>query len=210
MNSDVRTRWIARLRAAACRTLGTDPALPAPDAFRDEEGNSLVIDEPFFAALAGIPSRSQPEDAAGDVALWCGSLAESVIRPSQTPAPLLADWSDVGTRWLTIEVFTERELCALHALWRQARIRSMPALADRCRFAAQWMLENLQPDNATNYPWAAHVLLELADDLGPEATLYADTLVHNCQVIRGKPDIRSAWILTECANELSYRAAEHS
>ena len=100
----------------------------------------------------------------------------------------------------TLEVWTETELAALHALRRLATIRHEPRWRDRALACARWHVENLQPDNATNRPWAVHLFVELGVLGGvPESELYAQTLLHNCVVSLGRPDRLSAAILLDAA-----------
>ena len=66
--------------------------------------------------------------------------------------------------------------------------------------AAEWHVQTLQPDNATNRPWAAHVFALLATRTGdPAATLHAQTLAHNCRVATGVPDRVSSLGLADAA-----------
>jgi hypothetical protein len=88
----------------------------------------------------------------------------------------------------TIEVWTDAELSAVHALWRLATDRRREDWKRRLDRAVAWHLIHTQPDNATNRPWALHVFL-LADQ--PETIHYAETLLHNCQTFTGGR-IRSA------------------
>ncbi len=60
-----------------------------------------------------------------------------------------------------------------------------------------WHIENTQPDNATNRPWALHVFL-LAGS--PEGRHYAETLLHNALVTGPEPFC--AWILMDVATWL--------
>ena len=72
--------------------------------------------------------------------------------------------------------------------------------------AARWHINELQPDNATNHPWAVHTFLILASQSpqdAPAATFHADTLLHACQIKLGTPDLVSALILLDAANTLA-------
>ncbi len=103
-----------------------------------------------------------------------------------------------------IEVWTETELASLHALWWLARLRDHEAWRERVLRAARWHLIHLQPDNATNRPWAIHLFAHLASHDGDaEAAMYAQTLLHNCQVHRGRPDEISSLILIDAAEALA-------
>ena len=214
-----RERWAARLEAVAKKTLGENPVVPDGHGFRDDRGNRLEIDGPFFAALAGARGECAP-NARTDVRLWAWLtgvepgpelrlLTQKPWPDKFTPAPLLPRQRDDEA----IEVYTDLLLCATHAAWAIAGAPGSCTALDhnavergnlrrRCVLGCGWLMHNLQPDNATNYPWAVHVLLECSDALGYEATHYAETLLHNCQVTYGKADLRSAWILWHAAGEL--------
>ena len=97
-----------------------------------------------------------------------------------------------------IEVWTETELAAVHAAWSLG-----PEWRTEARRAAAWLVDNIQPDNATNRPWGVHVFASLAHESGgAQYELYAQTLLHNCQVMTGRPDDFSAMILLHAAREL--------
>ena len=113
-------------------------------------------------------------------------------------------------RFSGLEVWTETELCGLHALSCLARLRARTDWARRVARARDWHLAHTQPDNATNRPWALHVFL-LATPPRPEARVYAETLLHNALVLNGRPDLLSAWILLDAAKRLeSYSSPMHS
>lgn len=209
-----RERWAARLAAVARKALGDHAKVPSAERFHDDRGNQLAIDGPFFAVLRGERAVSRDGDRA-DVRLWAWlsgagaspDLQRLVIAPADgVPAPLLPRQRDDEA----IEVYTDVLLCATHAAWSLGSSERSPlasqaerdAVRRRCLRGCEWLMANLQPDNATNYPWAVHVLLECSDALGYEATHYAETLLHNCQVTYGKADLRSAWILWHAAGEL--------
>jgi hypothetical protein len=98
-----------------------------------------------------------------------------------------------------IEVWTDADLSAIHALWRLARDHDREDWRGRVESARDWHLEHTQPDNATNRPWALHVFLVGGT---PECAQYAETLLHNCMSFGGVPDALSAWILLDAANAL--------
>ena len=110
--------------------------------------------------------------------------------------------------FLAIEVWTECELTALHALARFAR-HPDPAIAsfsgERAAEAIRWHLEHTQPDNATNRPWALHAFL-LAEDGSGEPTAYAGTLLHNMSATEARNEPLSRWILADAARELQLRS----
>jgi len=147
-----------------------------------------------------------------DVALWA-SLAmnlpvpDAVIenhraherRSSYDSGSLFPQRDSSGP--IAIEVWSEVELSSLHALgWLAGKDAS---LRSTVRQAAEWHIENLQPDNATNHPWAVHVFAAigvLTND--GNALMYAQTLLHNCQVTLGRPDALSALILQDASDAL--------
>jgi hypothetical protein len=164
-------------------------------------------------AIAGEPEAARIE-AVLDATLVSGWRTHAVAQPI-LPAQLETD---------AIEVYTDRLLCAMHASWAIAGAiaPAHPALSRlierACVHSCAWLLEFLQPDNATNYPWAVHVMLEAASGvpaadstsapipgLGYEAVMYAEALLHNCQVTYGRPDLRSAWVLLHASQALQAR-----
>jgi hypothetical protein len=46
-------------------------------------------------------------------------------------------------------------------------------------------------------------MLATSPQVGQDARLYAETLLHNCQVTLGRADRRSAWILLDAGQELA-------
>ena len=102
-----------------------------------------------------------------------------------------------------IEVWTETELACMHGLWRAGVAHARDPWRERALEVARWHVANLQPDNATNRPWAVCLFATLAaSENNADAGLYAETLLHNCQVQNGKPDALSALILLDGAEAL--------
>src|SRR5690606_20243455 len=98
----------------------------------------------------GLPSNASADGPAGaDVRAWqiaadFGSAASADTREldiAPGPGPLSP------ASGLPIEIWTEGELCLLHALWRLARLKGAEALRARCLEAAAWHIENTQADN---------------------------------------------------------------
>lgn len=119
--------------------------------------------------------------------------AEALLRGAATGPLLPPDGFD------SLEVWTECELSALHALWRLARISPHPARAARLQALIAWHLEYTQPDNATNRPWALHAFVRQGS---PEAHLYAETLLHNVSASEARHEPLTRWILRDSAREL--------
>lgn len=129
-----------------------------------------------------------------DLALWW-ALADASFVPEWSvgdgDGPLFEQ--DAFT---AIEVWTETELAALHALSHRKEMR------ERVQRAVGWHVERTQPDNATNRPWAVHAFVEHGS---PEADHFAQTLVSNCIVQSAQPDVLSALILKDAARLLGRR-----
>jgi hypothetical protein len=203
----------ARLAAfgAVLRTVAgpmpTDP--PPPEGFSDEMGHRRPVDRPFLAWRSRTPHPHPPgpPDAPLDVALWSAVAGHPVdvdavlARHRPPPGAFGALLDQTAVR--TIEVWTETELSALHALSWLALRDGSDTIARTVLAAARWHVDHMQPDNATNHPWCAHVfaLLDALDDRR-EAGLYAQTLVHNCQTALGRPDRLSTQILLDAADAL--------
>ena len=119
---------------------------------------------------------------------------------SGTGALVYSDLADAGS----VEVATEAELCALHALWRH---RDIPGVRTRCLSTAAWHVDELDPSNATGLPWAAHVFVELArEGTSPGALYHAEQLVHSSFITLGRPGIRAACLMVDAAKELEHDA----
>ncbi len=197
------------------RVLASDPVSPGADPdqrlafvreFRDEMSARPSVVTPFLADLLGVSPGAEPPNQCTDDAIWwrlCSGEPDSsgLVRPG---AGALLHAPDDQT---AIEVRTERELCALHALSEIACRRCDASLAERCAAAARWHLRELQPDNATNHPWAIQVFIRLAcaspeTSVGAAASVHAQTQLHSCQVALGRPDRLSACILLHAARSL--------
>jgi hypothetical protein len=174
--------WTARLRAL----LGPEPLAGLdPAAFADENGNRRSIDRPLLCWLLGQPAGPAAKPGL-DLELW-HALAEGSAPPVIGGRGPLQDASAPGRGEVAIEVWTERELAAIQALWTLGVVCHEPALRDRAEDAARWCVEELQPDNATAHPWAVNAFASLARRGDAEADLYAQTLVHNAMVATGRP-----------------------
>jgi len=193
-----------------------DERLAYLNGFRDEFLNQRTTDRPLLARVLGVdPGPSPGSEDAAERAWW--ALHDPFIDPASvlldldTPgdAPLVYHASDAG---VAIEWRTLDELAALHALWNLALERGRADWRARCLGAARWHIRELQPDNATNQPWAVHVFLTLANvsndtEVAHAARFHAETLMHACQVQQGRPDIVSAFVLLDGARMLE-RGAE--
>lgn len=182
--------------------------LPPFEDFRDEAGHRRAVDRFILAHVARVtppPPPPPPSNAATELQLWAriASGAKDFF------------WTEIDTKnpWLvrerdelTIETWTQAELCCLHALSHAG-----PTLKPRADAAADWMLEHLQPDNATNHPWAIHVFLVRAAEIGSsEHRLYAEALLHNAVISLGRVDRFSALILLDASRWLGNHAKSRS
>ncbi|MGP1272488.1 MAG: hypothetical protein ACTS22_04070 [Phycisphaerales bacterium] len=183
--------WSERFEALAAQTLGgVDAGSIEAVASRVTRRRTAGL---LVRVVSSVPGRSPLEPSA--------SLDEVLLgaRTGLVPAPQ-APCCGAEIRPLTdrspddvIEVWTEIELAAVHSAW------ALPGWRAASESAARWLLEEIQPDNATNLPWAAHVFAAIAARGNQEARLYAETLLHNCVVGRGRPDDLSALILLDSA-----------
>lgn len=154
----------------------------------------LQPDDPPPSLLRPARSGETPERTLWSAAS-AGAVPDSSCLDLDSEGPL---WS--ADRWSAIEVWTEGELCGLHALARLRRIREdhAGAIARRLRSAIKWHLENTQPDNATHRPWGVHLFLGHPE---PEVDLYGQTLLHGFEAA-GRGDRDAAWILRDAAREI--------
>lgn len=187
-------RWAAGLRAHA-----GDPVVTPPLA--DDPTNAT----PFLAHKGRIPRPARPARVDPDAALWWAlldgdrSAAHVVLRDHAPTGPVFPQAPTTA-----IEVWTERDLSALQALWWLSHER------DRMLDAARWHLDNTQPDNATNRPWGIPAFLTIAlEDGSHDARLYAETLLHNAVAAGGgSPEPFSAMILLDAADAVDRMRAE--
>lgn len=183
--------WIKRLRATipADALVGLDPV-----GFADEQGNRRAIDQPLLAWLTGKPS--QPPTRPGlDLELWHALASDGPVHTNLPGAGPLQDADAPSRGEAAIEVWTERELAAIQALWTIGVTRADRSFIDRAENAARWCVAEIQPDNATNHPWGVNAFAALAANGDIEAELYAQTLVHNAQVGLGRPGRFAALVL---------------
>ncbi len=185
-----------------------EDALAFLDGFTDERGHRRAVDRPLLTWMlrrslgAGPVPEPGPGPVGLDLALWwalaTGRGVGGLVEEGEGPLVGLGAFESGA-----IEATTETELGALHALWHHGR--DDDAARSRCLAAARWHVENLQPDNGTNHPWAVAVFVGLAAEdgrIGAGASLHAQTLVHNALVASGRPDRFSACLLLDAARSL--------
>ena len=187
--------WITHLRALA-DTAPDDAALALDD-----------LEPPLRTALglpAGAPvMRATSAAPSPEAQLWTARRDDAVdvdaILFADDDGPLLPP-----SRSRAIEVWTDAELAALHAAWWLAERDDHAARRARVARARAWHLEHTQPDNATNRPWAIHVFVSAGT---PDATHYAETLLHNAIAVDGRPTTLGAALLRDAANALAHTPA---
>lgn len=213
--------FAAWIRALAEPVLAGTPMLRASEvneserlayitAFADEAGHRRAVDRPLLCRLMRAHAEPPPTKMIADVTLWWSLVAGSPLPRLRPSGSLTLEGNEP-----VIETATEMELCTLHALRHFADAETFAARAGilrgqfadasavraRCRDCLAWLIEHLQPDNATNHPWAVHVFAEAGID-DPEAALYAETLVSNSLAQMGRPDRFSACILLDAARAI--------
>lgn len=178
---------------------GSDPA-GLVGSFCDELGHRRAVDRFVLGRLVGCEPEPPGAGASVDVQLWasaCGGRADvpGVIDPAGD-GPLIAIDAQLG-----IELWTQRELASLHALWWIARRDD--GWVDRLDRALRWHVRSIQPDNATGHPWAVCAFIDLWWRTGDgDAQLHAQQLVHTTLIARGVPDRFSALLLIDAAGGL--------
>ena len=143
-----------------------------------------------------------------DTVLWRAACAPHAADAAAEADRLLAARPGSSlvdaTGFSALEVWTECELGALHALARWVRLAPTAARAARLESLCRWHLEFTQPDNATNRPWALHVFARAGE---PEWTLYAETLLHNATASDARHEPLTRWLLLDAVRELRMPAA---
>ncbi len=214
-NLPTNEQWMSHIRSLIKQPLsrvpfdGTDTEKSAYiNTFADEYGNRRATDRPFLAYLFGIGLDSPCSHDGLDEQLWwmvqSGNFDAQTATVLIEPKDSLTPESDL----LAIEYRTMVELCALHALWVIAKQSDSQALTERCLNAAAWHTRELQPDNAINRPWATQVFIALSQsaedtEVSHLAHLHAQTLIHNTSINMGVPDILSALVLQDVADQLA-------
>lgn len=168
------------------------------EGFADDFGHRRAVDPPLLAWVLRVPPWREPAGSRMDLRLWHALHAGETPELPGDPGPLSPHAREEG-----IEVWTEIELASLQALWWLARRTGRADLDSRARSLARWLMDELQPDNATNRPWAVGAFAQLAAEGDGDAALYADTLLHNCQVSLGRPDLLSSVLLLDARRSLA-------
>ncbi|MBX3363406.1 MAG: hypothetical protein KF866_01465 [Phycisphaeraceae bacterium] len=212
--------WVGALRRAAAghvfasREDAVSDRRRAVAEFRDESGNRRLTDQLVLCHVLGLSLRQAPSEVSLavvssrslDVMLW-----GLVLTPHPDLSGLTATVGvdgPLGVLAGAVEVATEVQLASLHALtWLALRDWEIAA---RVHSATTWLLEHLEPDNATRRPWGIHAFIARASAGDAEAGLYASAMLHACCVEHGRPDRVSALILLDGADWLEARDEKFS
>lgn len=214
-------QWIAHLDALTSGPLSEVPLGESDQikrafiaSFRDEFGSRGETDGAVLSRVLGVEYEpaTVTKDADLDVRLW-----DAVHNPDSA----WRDWiSEIGGKDgglggglegglvkgdYAIEHRTLLELSSLHAMMHLADHE--PEIWPRIRSLVDWHTRELQPDNGVNRPWGFHAFIVRSVDgenesVRLDAMLHAQTLVSNCCVTFGKPDVLSAVILRDGADSL--------
>lgn len=208
--------WRERLLTLAAQTLPHGQVLPqhlSADErravlrdFRDEQGHRPPIVDEFLPWRLGIeaPDAASALSTTPDAAVWRLLRTGRGEWPAGTRASK-ADGPLIGQGHMGLEVWTETELCALQAGMHLVARRWPGLTYQRLEAASWWFIDHVQPDNATNHAWGIPLFIAVgagASPRGVEADLYTQTLLHNCSVQLGRPDLLSAHILADAATAL--------
>ncbi len=202
-------QWIAHLDALTSGPLSGVPFGESDEvkrgyigSFRDEFGSKRATDGALLSRVLGVEyaPRDDRMDADLDERLW-DAIHQTMLDWRSWISK--ADGLVVGD--YAIEHRTLIELSSLHALWHLTV--QDPEGRDRIAELVDWHTRELQPDNGINRPWGVHVFVvrsvEAEDEnLRLDAMLHAQTLVNNCCINLGKPDVLSALVLRDSADAL--------
>ena len=205
-------QWIARLDAASKQGTGSLPFDASESdrarfaqGFTDEYGNRARTTTPLLAHMLDVQlaNQARPQSDLDERLWWSICSNEDFDSNTLGPGPSLTNQSDD----MAIEHWTQVELCALHALWTLNLQNPSAETRKKITHAGIWMMNEFQPDNAINRPWGIGVFIYLSLSLESSierstASMYAQTLLHNCSITLGKPDILSACILLDAARSL--------
>lgn len=198
--------WSQYLRRTASASLG--PGRPWAEGtseerggwasrFRDGAGQRREVDGFLLARLSGTPLPAPSAESGPDVAAWRSVVDPLVWTGDSGEGPFAEHLKETS-----IEVWTECELCVLHArAWVDLQTGGLSA---RTLSAARWLIREIQPDNATTRPWGVGVFAWMGvRERDVEALMYAETLVHNTLVSgSGRTEPMSACILIDGAEWL--------
>ena len=194
--------------AAARRAIGAEALAAtagAPAVAQDPSRRQATAPHGSARPARGLPglrtgrARAAPQTDAHVYPRAGGAAAELAAVDALLATRPGSSLADPGG-FLALEVWTECELSALHALARLVRASPTPARLARFDELCRWHLEHTQPDNATNRPWALHAFARRGD---AESHLYAETLLHNVAASDARHEPLSRWILLDAARELA-------
>lgn len=203
-------QWVAHLDGLVSGPLDGVPIdgtieqkLAYIEGFRDEFGSRRSTDRALLSRVFGVEyQHKNTKNRDLDHRLW-----EAVHGVDGEWESFISETGGlVESSEFAIEHRTLIELCALHALWHLAEEKEMRGRG-RIDLLVDWHTRELQPDNGINRPWGVHVFVMRSVEADDEeirlnAMLHAQTLVNNCCITLGRPDVLSAFILLDSANAL--------
>ncbi|MCA9279643.1 MAG: hypothetical protein H6815_10180 [Phycisphaeraceae bacterium] len=193
------------------------------NAYRDHYQHRRSTDGPVLAHVLKV-SQSVDQSGAASVTVWEALAANNENLISRA----VVDVCDLALREkpLTqgfdtdpIEQWTERELAVLHAVTTIAIQRRDESVLARLYRAACWHVREIQPDNATNIPWACHTFAYAScvaqqmknEEMTTTAAMHVETILHNAVVssmdAHGLIDHRAAALLIDAAESLHMLSA---
>lgn len=103
----------------------------------------------------------------------------------------------------SLDTWTYRELCGLHALADLALLRRNRGWSQRVEQVAMYHLQNTQPDHATRQPWAVFAFL-----WSPRTRVFAEQLIHDATVHGGAGEVgpMAGILLADAAAQLEQLA----
>lgn len=208
MNPPTIEQWITRLEHGAQMVLretplfegASDPVSVADwiSYFADELGHRRALDRAVLARLLGTSPGPMPAFPTPDIALWWGQDLQSDSHRGPPPQPIVPQDPNMG-----IELWTEIELGALHAVWNRVIDRAAPECGVLARQAVEWHVNELQPDNATSHAFGLHGFVICAHERNlSDVWLHADMMLHSTMLGTGKPDRFSACLMLDAARGL--------
>lgn len=200
-------RWCDRLRYASRQVRAVLDALITDDAkeryittFRDEFGQRRPIDQPVLRRVLSLPAPMPAGDLPIDERLWWCLASREAFPPRILKASAGSLTTGFGRE--PIEPWTEREMRVLHAATDRAiEERDAPLLA-RVLDAADWLLDNIETDNATNRPWGVHAAIIRSAMGHSHAEHDAAGMIHAANAATGEADRLSQFIMLDAARTL--------
>ncbi|MFK7758638.1 MAG: hypothetical protein AB8C13_01685 [Phycisphaerales bacterium] len=187
------------------------------ESFADEYGGKRTTDQALLSRVLSTPYKPSARLSA-TVAVDVDHKLWNAVHDDSPWEYLIPDQGGlVNEGDYAIEHRTLIELCSLHALSHLVDAKNGSAfdgLSQRVHRLVDWHTRELQPDNGIHRPWGMHAFVlrsvdeSCAMDMRLNTMLHAQTLLSNCCVSMGKPDLLSGIILIDSLNTLTERIAD--